>query len=110
MWSIRYRDNSTLDSTEVASVRDIPFEKRYGVLWILQGPGEDRLFNKNHYLWIADNGCWTEHDEHGLTYELARAAHLVECYLQGAVVPMKPWKECQEEMTRAHREWQGGRS
>ena len=84
----------------------IPFERRFGVLWILQGPEQDRLFNKDNYVWRSDLGCWLECDDSGLKYQLARAAQHVTCYLQGSVVPRGDWMRSMAEMDRESRSWQ----
>jgi hypothetical protein len=104
-WKIRYDDGSMWDST-MGQPRDIPFERRFGVLWILQGAEHDRLFNKDNYLWREDWNCWIECDDSGLKYQLARATPHVTCYMQGSTVPRADWMESMAEMDREYRSWQ----
>ena len=103
-WVIRYDDGSFRDSDQGSPVA-IPFERRYGVLWILQGPAHDRLFNQHWYIWNMERGCWTEHDSPGLMYQLARDVEHITCVLQGATVPRADWMVCMKEMDQEARSW-----
>ena len=89
-WKLWYADESTFSSEDGEAN-----ESRVArLVCITQNiPGEDVLWNEEHYLHNKETGRWSKHNLIGLVDQISQQMEVFDCHRLGWDMPTKPFKD-----------------
>lgn len=100
-WTLHYEDGSTFTS-EQGKPYDSP---GWGVIFITQDvPGRDVVWNEQHYIYRADRGYWTGHDDIGMIDQHVHFTPVIICHRVGRDMDTVEFKRMLQEATLKIRE------